>query len=566
MAEQRNESPVANLRLYRVALIPALIAVIAVMFSLDGIPDPIDPVTPTGTFDSERAASLAREIVRDAPEREPGSAGDERTADLVRQTFNDVPAGVVTEQTATIDETTRRDIVLSLPGEAENTVLIVANRTAASEGAASSAAATGILLELAFALGVAHDSTYMLASTSGGAHGIADLLENLPEREAIDAVIVIDQPGAAEPSGPFALTTSTTTDSGPLQLRRTAESAIETQVGESSPSQSGFNQLARLAFPSGLSDQALLIADGIDAVAISSSGERPLSGADDEADAASPKTIDAFGRSLFALIDAVDLAPGLVHGPSTYVEAGENLIPGWTLVALSLALIFPVLLTAIDACARVSRREGSLAAAIAWAAARCLPLVGGLALLYGLTLVGLIPDPGFPFDPGEFESGARTAASFTLIAIAAIASATALRHFKITGRSAPAGSLAPAGLLSALAGVALWLANPYLALLFAPAAHVWLLADGPSSHRRSTIVVGAALLSLLPVLAAIGSVSGSLELGSDAPWFFTLMLADGQISFLAALGGCFISGSLIAASALAIGGGGRLPATPGAPR
>ena len=64
-------------------------------------------------------------------------------------------------------------------------MIAAARDSADPPGAASSAAATGILLELAHALGERqHASTYVLASTSGseaGAAGIRELLDELPD-------------------------------------------------------------------------------------------------------------------------------------------------------------------------------------------------------------------------------------------------------------------------------------------------------------------------------------------------------------------------------------------------
>ena len=85
-------------------------------------------------------------------------------------------------------------------------------------------------------------------------------------------------------------------------------------------------------------------------------------------------------------------------------------------------------MTAIDAGARVARRGGELGRPLLWAVARALPFVGALAALYGLSLAGLIPHPGFPFDPAEFGSGARTVGRLLLIAVVLAASAVALRR------------------------------------------------------------------------------------------------------------------------------------------
>ncbi len=557
------EARLTNPRLLRLAYVPALLALVLVMFSLEGVPAAIEPVTPTGTFDGEAAARAAREIAR-LGARPPGSAADGEAADLVRRSFNQAPAGAVSEQTfeAEVDgeATTLRNVLVTLPGDGSGLVVIAADRSSNGPGEATSAAAGGVLTELARALGVGHRSTYLLASTTGGAHGLEALLAGLSEPELVDSVIVIEQPGAEEPRAPYAVTSSLDTASGPLQLRETAEGVIETQAGIVSPGQSAFGQLARLAFPSGIGGQAALISDGYEAIAISSHGERRLG--DDQP--ASAETIDAFGRSAFSLLDAIDLAGSLEPGRDTYIESGENLIPGWTLAALALALLLPGLLASIDGCARASRRGARLVAALLWAGARCLPFVGALAALYGLALGGLIPRPGFPFDPASFEPGARSSIAFGLIALALALSAYLLRRLGVTGRTAPPGSIAAAGLIIALATLALWLANPYLALLAAPAANVWVLADAPATRRRAALVLTAVVASLIPPAAALGSVSGALELGGNAPWIFTLMLADGQIPFAATLAGAVIAGGLIGALALALGGGGRMPAAPGA--
>lgn len=442
-------------------------------------------------------------------------------------------------------------------------IVIAADRGSVGPGAASSAAATGVLTELGRALGVGHEGTYLLGSTAAGASGIEALLDGVSEPDLVDLVIVVEQPGAGDPDAPYAVISSTDTGSGPLQLRSTAERVVEAQAELVSPGQSAFGQLARLAFPSGLGGQAPLIGEGFDAVAVSAHGERPLPANEDEPDDVSPQTIDSFGRSLYALINAVDVSGPLEHGPSTYVEAGENVIPGWTLAVLSLTLLLPGLLAAIDACARVSRRAGELARPLLWALARCLPLIGALATLYGLAVAGLVPRPRFPFDPGTFPAGARAALAFALIAIALALSGFALRRFRITGAAAPVGSLAAVGLIVSLAAGVLWLTNPYLALLAAPAANVWVLADAPAGRRRAALVLIAALASLVPIAAALSSVAGALALGADAPWTFTLMVADGQIGFTAMLSGAVIAGGLLAATALALGGGGRVPALPG---
>src|SRR3954452_16427229 len=139
-----------NFRLYRLAFVPALLAVVVAMFSLEGAPDPLEPATPPTSFEGDRAAALARQIANAAPDRSPGSEGDAAIADLVAGRFDEIPSGAVTEQRfgTEIDgeQRTLRNVLLTLPGDADSTILIVAGRdTTAPPGAASSAAATVIL-------------------------------------------------------------------------------------------------------------------------------------------------------------------------------------------------------------------------------------------------------------------------------------------------------------------------------------------------------------------------------------------------------------------------------------
>lgn len=547
-----------NFRLYRLAFLPAVLALVVAMFSLEGAPEALEAVDPPTTFEGDRAFTVARQIASTAPDRTPGSRGDEAIADLVVNRFEDVPAGAVSEQRfeAPIDgeDVSLRNVLLTLPGDSAETVVITAARDSADgPGAAASAAATGILVELANALRVSHEKTYVLASTTGstpGAAGIRALVDGIAERDAIEAAIVIFQPGAGERRSPFVVASSAGESSPSAQLVRTAEEAVSIQAGGPTASEGAFTQLARLALPSGLGDQAPLIADGLDAIAITSAGERPLSVAD--AAELSDATVDEFGRAVQSTIDALDDAvAGPTHGPGSYLELGDNLLPGWTLALLALALLAPAVVAAVDACAREARQGVAVGRALAWSAARSLPFIGALAALYALALLGAIPRPEFPFDPGFYELGARAAISFAVIALVAAASAWLIRG-RATARRAPEAASAALGAVTSLACLALWIANPYLALLTVAAAHVWVLACGPrTTIRRALVVVGALAACVLPA-AALVAVADALALGADSPWIFTLMVADGQIGLLTTLAASLIAGSLLALAALAL--------------
>jgi hypothetical protein len=482
-------------------------------------------------------------------------------ADIVADHFGEVTTGAVSQQRYEAsydgDDVNLRNVLLTLPGETDSTVLVVAARDSArSPGAASSAAATGILIELANTFRISHRLTYVLASVSGseaGAAGVRELAENLPNPEVIEAIVVISQPGAGELRSPFVVASSAGTNTASAQLVQTASLAASQQVDEPVGAPSALTQLARLAFPSGLGDQAPLIADGFDAVAISSAGERPLDSADDQPDDAAGDSIEAFGRTVQSTVGALDFSTSSpVHGPQTYVKLGSNLVPGWALAALALALILPVALVAVDACARALRRGlgVGLVAGLVWAAARSLPFIGALALLYALALVGLVPRPPFPFDPGLYGLGLRGAATFVLIALAIGASAVALRLRNVTAEAAPGQSLVACGAIAAVACLAIWLVNPYLALFVAPLGHVWVVATKPGARGRVG-AIAAAVLAVLPIVAALVAVAAALDLGASAPWTFAIMVADGQIGLFEVAAGCLLAGAVAGAIVLA---------------
>jgi hypothetical protein len=548
---------IVDFRLYRAAFVPALLAVVTMMFSLQGVPEPLEPAVPTSGFESGPAMAVAREIVATAPERPPGSDGDNLVADLVAERFGEIEAGTSSEQQYESsfdgDGVSLRNVVLTLPGETDETIVVLAARDSTHEpAAASSAAATGVLVELAEVLAVAgHSKTYVLASTSGGsdgATGAVELLDGLSAADRVEAVVVLSQPGTAAVREPHVVTTSTGTSSAAAQLRRTADRAVETQAGLSPAGDGALGQLARLAIPSGLGEQAPLIEMGVDAVAISSAGERPLEPSRDQEADLSVVTVGEFGRAAQSVVQALDAAPAAPdHGPSTYLEVGGNLVPGWTLSLLALALLLPALVAAIDATARVLRRAEPLGSGLGWAMSLALPAIGALAVLYLLSFVGLVPRPRFPFDPSRFETGVAAIATLALLGAAAIGSALLLRERARSSVRSPDAAVAALGVTSGLAGLALWLANPYLALLLVPTLHVWLLATGPVRPAPAITTAIAAALSLLPALVALADVTGALDLGADAPWTLTIMVADGQIGFGIALALCFVVGSLVGA-------------------
>jgi Peptidase family M28 len=540
-----------DFRIYRAAFLPTVVALIALAFSLEGVPDPLEPELSPAGFEAPRTERTAREIAELAPSRPPGSEGDAAAADLVEQRFSEIQGGEVSEQrfdsSYAGEDVSLRNVILTLPGETDRTIVVVAGRDSPSApGAASSAAATAVLIELAEVLGTFdHTKTIVLVSTDGvadGASGARELIGSFPEPELIDGILVIAQPGAADPSQPYVVASSTGDQSSSIQLVRTAERAVQEGVGTAAQLDGPLQGLARLAFPGGLGEQAVLIDEGFDAVAISSAGERPLPADEDGLDALSGETLDEFGTAAFTAVLALDAATApLEHGPDSYLIAGDNLVPAGVLGLLALALLLPPAIAAIDALARAARRRFGPVPALVWAGSLGLPLLAALLTLYLMGLLGIVPRPRFPFDPALFGVGLSEIVAIALLMGIAVAGYAWLGLLR-----APAGvdpdTLPPAlGLFLCIGVVVVWLVNPLLALLLVPLAHVWLLA---ATQRRlpSAGLAAAVVVALVP--AALAALTSAGAIGAGA-WDLVLMVANGQIPSLLAVALCPIAGCLL---------------------
>jgi hypothetical protein len=553
---------VISFRIYREAFAPALLAVVVLLFSLQGRPDPLPAVVASAEFDQDAAAKIDRQIVEAAPVRPPGSDGDLAIADMVEKRFRSVSEGQVAEQrfdgSFEGDDVQLRNLILTLPGESPRSVVVLAARDSASgPGAASSAAATAALLELVDKLRTArHTKTLVFVSTDGGSDGAAgarEFAERFAQRSLIDGGVVLWQPGSATPREPSLLDASDGPQSPSAQLVRTAQQTLTEQTGRRPQLEGMFGELARLALPSGLGEQAVLIAHGIDAVGLSSAGERPLPVADDQPDDLSAATLGGLGRAaliLVATLDATSAPPE--HGPAAYLNLAGDLVPGWALALLALTLLLPAALASLDSLRRAFVRRARVGWALAWSASRALPLFAAVVFLYLLAITGIVARPTFPFDPNRFRVGAGQIVAMAFLAIVIGAGYYAIRGWRVP--TALAGEVAaPAlGLVAAFAVGVAWLANPYLALLLVPVAHVWVFDARRGGRFPWPLALGAIALSLAPAAAAVVHIAARLDLGSVAPWQLLLMIGDGQIGFSSMLALSLLGGSLVGLVALAV--------------
>jgi hypothetical protein len=551
---------VIDFRLYRAGFLPALVAVVVLLFSLQVPPPSLEPIVAPAEFDEAAAARLARQIVAKAPARPPGSAGDAAIAELVEKRFREIDDAQVAEQrfTGTFDgeDVELRNLILTLPGASPRTVVVLASRDSGSgPGAASSAAATATLLELARELkSSSHTKTLVFVSTDGGSEGALgtrEFADHYPQRDLIDGAVVLWQPGSAHPRPHALLSTSDGPRTASAGLARTAERALAEQAQAAPDGEGIFSELAQLALPSGLDPAAVMIESGIDAVGLSSAGERPLPAAEDQLDDLSPSTLGDFGRAALLLVMTLEASPApAAHGPDAYLTLSGSLVPGGALALLALSLLFPAALASLQGLGRALRRQ-PIGWALGWGASRALPLLAALVLLYLLAAVGIVARPTFPFDPNRFGTGPGEVVVMTLLCLVVVGGYHAIRAWLVPSGLRTDAVVPALGLIAALAVLVAWLANPYLALLLVPAAHVWLLGARRQGPLPWAAVAGAAALSLVPLAAAFGDLVARLDLGADGPWQLALMVADGQISFGAMLALSLLIGSMIGLVAVA---------------
>lgn len=532
-----------DLRAYRLGFAPTLVVLVLLAFSLQGAPEPLEPAPGTVEFDSEQALADARTILRRSPARPPGSAGAATAADFVRSQFEAIVTGTVAEQRfeASVDgeDVELRNVLLTMPGSSDRTTVIVAARDSRTgTGAATSAAATGVLLEIATKLGVSgRQRSLIFASVDGataGPEGVRELLEALPERTMVDAVLVIFQPGAADLRQPHLVTSSTGTQRPSLELVRTAEQALLDRAELESELDGPFGQIARLALPAAAGLQAALLADGVNAVAISAAGEASLPSGEAGEDELSAESMARIGAGVLALAGAIEARiEALEPGPATYVRAGENVIPEWVIELLVLALLIPPGLMVALALLRSRRSSGSLKPAFAWGREWPLAALAPLVALYALAFVGLLPSPDAPYDPGRFAIGPMEVIALVLLGGVAVAAWWALRLRRGPARREPAVLAAGSGAAVVAATLIAWLANPFLALFMVPLAHV-AAVHGAGARRTAALAIPVALLAALPFALALAHVAAALDWGASAPWQLVVLVAGGGLGFVSA--------------------------------
>src|SRR3954447_11680164 len=345
-----------DLRLYRYALLAVPLAAVIAMFSLQSVPPALSGGVPPDAFDPATAAPLAKELASSAAYPTPGAAADEAMATRVKQEVSGIEGVTVSEQrfggSFHGHEVDLRNLIATLPGESDRQIALIAPRDVArGSGAVTTAASTAAMLQIANSFsGSSHHKTLVFVSTDGssiGAQGARRFIRDYSDAGLVDAAIVLSQPAVQHPAAPLVIPWSTGPESTASQLEETANSIVSEEAATPAGDEGPVADLFRLALPAGLGEQGPLVEAGPPAVRLSPAGELPLDPGEDTPDNFNTETFSRFGRASLALVLALDTSPGAVkHGPGGYIGLAGNLLPGWTIAMLALALLLPVVLGA----------------------------------------------------------------------------------------------------------------------------------------------------------------------------------------------------------------------------
>jgi peptidase M28-like protein len=551
-------------RIYRAALAPLLLVVVIVGFSLTGAAAPLRSTLAPDAFDGARAYATLRALLSAYPDRRPGGAGDRRLAAYVAQSMSALAGsagGGFRVSTHTFSartaegERTLTDVVALRPGSSgERPIAILAHRDAVARGSAAELSGTAALLELARVFANSETRrTIVLVSTDGGSEGDAGAAwyaAHLGVRP--EAAIALGDIAGDRARKPFVLPFASGPAAAPDALQRTLQAAIAQEVGADPGAPSLGAQLAHLAVPLAVGEQAPLNDAAVPAALVQVSGARgPVTGT-----RVSEARLSNFGRAVLAAVYALDEGPDIARAPSARLALGRRALPAWAIRLLALAALLAPLVASVDALARLRRGREPLAAALRWALLGALPFAATALLSIVLGALAIVAAPAGQLSPAALaaDGGALAAlATTTLVLVAALVARPRLaRRLRLAGMPASHPDACGLAALLALLAVALlvWLVNPFAALLLVPAAHLGMLAA--DSRPRPLSLAGIAL-ALLPPVALLFLYARELGLDPIALAESALLaLAGGQVGLLGALLWSVAAGALLSLLALTL--------------
>jgi hypothetical protein len=545
-----------DLRVYRAAFAPAVLAAVITAFSLGSPPRGATTTLAPDAFQGSRALRQLRQLVTAYPDRRPGSAGDRALGRDVAAQMRATGLEVSTRRfdAQTIDgERTLTDVVGVRPGSlTSRRIVVIAHRDAAAPGSAAQLSGTAALLELARVYsGRALRRTLVLVSTSGGSGGAAGARQfALHPGGPVDAVIDLGDVAGTVLRGPEVVPWSNSQGISSIELQRTVAEALKAETGISEKGPSSVAQWTRLAVPLTVGEQGEVAPQGLSAVMLSASGERGP-GAER---AVTEYRLNGFGRAALRAITALDARGARPLEVRAAVVSGPNVLPSWSVSLLVGTLLLPVLVTGIDAYARASRRRQPMFTWMAWAGSSALPflLAAGVALLLGVT--GLLPAaPHAPVAQGVATFGATGWVCLAVV-LAVLVAGFPLRNYLLgllglRAEAGPVGDSIGAGaavaLFVAVLATGIWFANPFAASLLLPGAHIALFVAAPEVRLRRWLALALVAIATVPGLLVLGYYTRQFGLSlSDVPAVMVQVVAGGHFGIAAVLAWSCLLGAL----------------------
>jgi peptidase M28-like protein len=548
-------------RIYRMALLPVVLAVIVLAFSLSDQQGPLGTNLAPDAYNAQNAYGTMNKLARVYPNRRPGSTGDDALASDVAGVLRGYNFNVSTDvfKAKTADGSrTLENVVGVRAGMGNGSIVVVAHRDSLHSPATTDLSGTAVLFEMARVLsGESLQHTVVLASTTGsaGAVGAARLARTLPQ--PVDAVLVLGDLAGTSVHGPVVVPWSDGQRVAPSMLRKTLASALAAESSLSAGSTGLGGQIAHLAFPISPTEQAPFGGAGEPAVLLSVSGEQspPAS------EPASLNQITALGRTVLQSITALDAGP-TISSPSSYLVFSGKAIPAWAVRLLVLVLIIPVLVATVDGMARARRRGHSILRWSAWVLAAAVPFALVVAVIVIARVAGVIVAPPGPLGAGAVPLHAGQIAALAGMALLVVVGLIWVRRAVIWAvgpgrRKSPeeageAGAAAAVMLVLCLASLAIWLANPFAALLLVPALHLWLWIVVPDIRLPAPVTVVMLLAGLALPALVFATYATTLGLGPfEAIWSWVLLLAGG-VGVISALVWSVVLGCTFSVIAIAV--------------
>lgn len=539
-------------RLYRLAWLVVILPVAVLALSVTE-PSPLPETPLPASFDGASAVAVAETFSSLFPDRLPGTPVAGEAADWVAQQMQAAGLTVTLEPfTAQLTDLGERELVNvvgTLPpreaGRSPKTVVLVAHRDndGLSPGTNDNATGTAVLLQIARQAGTtALDHTLVFVSLDGGASGnagAAELARRSEDPESLfsptRALAFVNLDRLGSPGRPrLSFGGEGGVFASPV-LVATADARIVDATGSRARALEPFTQLAQLAAPVSLTDEAPLVDAGLSAVTVATGDEAPLDPAENGPGQLDLASLEGAGSAAQELVNTLDGAADVASGTDAYVYLSGRALRGWAIALTLLAALLPALVATVDLLARCRRRRLPVMPGLRVVRTRSLIVLWLVGLVYLLAVLDAIPG-GIDDRPLPPDSTAATSwnvgALVALGVVGFIGYAIAwpwIRRRDKVGDGDAVGGHAAAMIVLCLVALAVAIVNPFALIFVLPSLHAWLWL--PHLRDRAAVVqlVTFAIGFLGPVLFVL-SLALRFDLGVDAVWYSLTLVAGGAIS------------------------------------